>query len=312
VVIGILIALQINNANEVRKTEERTKQLLVKVQKELLINIKNSNKKISYFRSVDSIIYKVLNKKVTYDDYKSNIKYAYLPLGLPTIDYIIDDDFKNFIESKNELSMEQDSIVVILKKLYGQDKNGLNITSSDAAEGVEDFVYELVHEKEWFSDLELLGEITDEAIDYFLNDPFYLNILSRYNTKWKSLLYFTLNFRNNALLLYEKISEDLNLKKDTSIVKNVKDYEHYIGTYSDSNGFRIIIKEEKKELIGYGYHIKQQDTISYGKDKVYPDSKTYFNYNLSGFGQLNFDENNEVTGFVLSTGDERTEFKKVK
>ena len=43
VVIGILIALQINNWNEDRKATEKLDQLFVKVQKELLFNINKAN-----------------------------------------------------------------------------------------------------------------------------------------------------------------------------------------------------------------------------------------------------------------------------
>ena len=83
VVIGILIALQINNANEIRKSEERTKELLINVQKELLMNIERADDVIAVYRDKDSIIYKVLNKKATYNDYKSNRKYAELTISLP-------------------------------------------------------------------------------------------------------------------------------------------------------------------------------------------------------------------------------------
>ena len=64
VVIGILIALQINTWNEHRKDIERTNRLLENVQKDLLSNIKEADLATVFYRRKDSLIYKVLNKKL--------------------------------------------------------------------------------------------------------------------------------------------------------------------------------------------------------------------------------------------------------
>jgi len=72
VVIGILIALQINNWNEERKDKEKTNHLFKEAQKELVYNIKQSSSVIDYYRKKDSLLYKVIHKQVTYEDYKTN------------------------------------------------------------------------------------------------------------------------------------------------------------------------------------------------------------------------------------------------
>jgi len=311
VVIGILIAVQINIWNETRKSEERTKQLLINVQKELALNIKYANLIIDVYRGKDSIIYKVLNKKATYSDYK--YKWIYLNLITSSFGFsIVDDAFKNFIESPYNLSIEQDSVVIKLKELYGDSKKDVEESEIIAQKPSEDFYNKLKSEKDWFYKFVSLNEITDDMIDYFLNDPSYLNIVSSYELNALiNHLPRTLDFRNKAIMIYENISEDLNLKKDTLIAKNIKNYKHYIGTYKADSLYTISIKEEKNNLIGYS--IKQQDTIVYWNfnAKIYPNSKIYFTFNIYRFGQLIFDENNEVTGLVLSLGIFRREFKKV-
>ena len=65
VVIGILIALQINTWNELGKEKEKTNFLLEKTQKELLYNINSCNFVIDFYWGKDSLIYKVSNKKLT-------------------------------------------------------------------------------------------------------------------------------------------------------------------------------------------------------------------------------------------------------
>jgi hypothetical protein len=105
VVIGILIALQINNWNEGRKNKEKVNQLLVRVQKELLHNIERCSFVVDFYWDRDSIYYKVVNKKATYDDYKSNWDYQNLiVLYQPVL--LVDDEFTNLIETDGQLSQE--------------------------------------------------------------------------------------------------------------------------------------------------------------------------------------------------------------
>ena len=54
VVLGILIALQINNLNEERKAREQTKILLAEVAQELVQNIHKSDVIIDFYISLDT------------------------------------------------------------------------------------------------------------------------------------------------------------------------------------------------------------------------------------------------------------------
>ena len=96
VVIGILIALSINNWNEDRKAKNKKKHLLTKAHKELAFNINEANSVVRAYRYKDSIVYKVLNKKVTYHDYKTNPRYSSVIMGTPTAE-LKDNAFKNLM-----------------------------------------------------------------------------------------------------------------------------------------------------------------------------------------------------------------------
>ena len=72
VMIGILLALQVNNWNEERKAREQTKILLAEVAQELSQNIHKSEVVMDFYLARDSFYYKVLNKEFKYEDYKSN------------------------------------------------------------------------------------------------------------------------------------------------------------------------------------------------------------------------------------------------
>jgi hypothetical protein len=121
----------------------------------------------------------------------------------------------------------------------------------------------------------------------------------------------TLTFRNSAIEIYNELSGYLSIKKDTSIIKDFKKYQHYLGNYVSENGIinsHIIIKNNN--LIWSWNNVK--DTTKFGKIKLYPDTKTYFTIANLTFGKLVYNENNEVGGFIRSLGNNRTVFKKVK
>ena len=125
VVIGILIALQINNWNELGKEKEKTNLLLEKTQKELLYNINRCNFVIDFYWGKDSLIYKVSNKKLTYNDYKSNPGYFAIINSWEEVK-LIDNAFNNLTENDGKLSGQQDSITLRIKNLYGTQKIGVD------------------------------------------------------------------------------------------------------------------------------------------------------------------------------------------
>ena len=120
VVIGILLALQINNWNESRQSIQKTEELFVRVQKELARNINNANATIDRYKAEHHDIYKVKNKAVSLEDYYSDPAIAYIIFGAYPTD-IDDQAFNNLIDFKGEFSKEQEAITLKLKSLYKVD-----------------------------------------------------------------------------------------------------------------------------------------------------------------------------------------------
>ena len=312
VVIGILIALQINTWNEQRKDKERTNRLLESVQKELLINIKETDESIAHYRSKDSLIFEVLNKKVTYDDYKSNYSLRIIIYNRNDVD-IIEDAFKNLIGFDSELPKELDSIVLKLKGVYGSEKEGILNYNKRVEDMVTSNLKEIETNKKWFSDMSFFNNITDDMIEYQLNDSIYRNRVANYSMLGiRNHFNDIINYRKKALNLYEEISDYLDLKKDSSIVKNINDYKHYIGRYQADSIYNANVISENN-VLKLNLEVKY-DTIILVPFTLYPDSKTYFisnNGDDNYFGQLFFDEDNEVSKLSISKGSLRVEFKKI-
>ncbi len=309
VVIGILIALQINNWNESKKSIKRAEHLLTQVHKELAFNINKANSVIEGYRRKDTLIYNVLHKKLTYNDYKFNGRYVNLMRG-STEANLVNDAFTTLIDNQDMLILEQDSILEKLRHLYGTDKREVDLFDEYTVNNMMNKVKKL-ETKGWLYDNHVNKTASDEQITYYLTNPSYLGEVTEY--KIRHLIdhnRYTLIFRNHAIKIYNELSDYLTIKKDTSIVKDLKDYQHYLGTYvSESRviNSEIIIKNEN--LVWSWKNMK--DTTKFGEIKLYPETKTYFTFPVKAFGKLVYGENNEVSGFIRSVGDERQEHKRV-
>ena len=118
VVIGILIAIQINNLNEDRKNERRIISILSEVQNDLSLDILKVDELIEYYWEKDSLIYLALLNKLTYEDYKG------LPVGLfsLTSEYdvlrIHDNSYNNLMRYIDHIPDKYKPIINQLNKLY--------------------------------------------------------------------------------------------------------------------------------------------------------------------------------------------------
>ena len=68
VVIGILIALNLNNRNEERKTEVRVELIFENIMEELTSDIDKTTYVMRYYSRRDSMIYLVQNNRITKAD----------------------------------------------------------------------------------------------------------------------------------------------------------------------------------------------------------------------------------------------------
>ena len=308
VVIGILIALQINTWNEQRKDIERTNRLLENVQKELLVNIKETDEATTFYREKDSLIYKVLYKKVTYDDYKSNPALSNIIYGRYRVD-VTEDAFEKLMDFEGKVPKELDSIFIKLKEAFGPDWVSIHENNKLIDDAAKSNFKEIENNKKWFADLYSIGKIPDEMIEYQLNDTIYRNRVVNYAIIGSTHFHRIRLYRNKALTIYEEIFDYLDLKKDTSVVKNMNDYKHYLGVYEyDSIENVHFVMENDRIKANF---IAKNDTIILDSSIIVPESKEYFMIENRVFGQLIFDENDEVIKMVISMGPIRDEYKKI-
>ena len=307
VVIGILIAIQVDNWNTDRIAAENTKVLFQEVSDELVLNIDNIDRVLEYYLEKDPIYFKVFNKKVEPEDYRANNKlFTFLMEWERTS--LVDDDFKALLARKYNLTEQQDSIFSELKDLYGKRKAIVDRNNQLMVNAHMNFRDKLVNEQPWWSSFTIGWSINDENFDevtrYALTDPFYLNQIGELRQIEGGHYHGMLYFRTKALDLYKRIAEMLNIEKDTSLVKDIADFEHVRGVYRWG--------EAKRELSGVNelkYKIFRNDSII-RELVIHPYSKSY----LILFGQdskdkddnqmfrIVYGENGKVIGLIYVQG----------
>ncbi|OIQ41889.1 MAG: hypothetical protein BM563_00840 [Bacteroidetes bacterium MedPE-SWsnd-G1] len=321
VVIGILIALQINNWNEAKKSKTNVIQLMENVQKELILNINKANAIIAKSIERDDILHKINNKIYTREDYKNERELTRI-ISHEYPFYIADNAFANLMQAEDRNLQEFYSIINELKSLYIDLKQVSESTDEIEKKMVYDFANYLRDTKDWYATWNVFNYLndnyTDEMYTYFLTDPSYFNFASDY---FQVAIHqkFTLahNFRALALKVYREIDEVLDDEKilHTKISPTpsykLADYEHYVGSYKSPWGrAEIKIKDGKLFYSWDGNH------GGHFVSEIYPINKHSFTYEAifgaSYMYTLQFNEKDEVVSLQSHYGAKRDLMPKIK
>jgi len=329
VVLGILIALYINNQNEMRKEQEKFDEVLVKVEKELIWNITNSIMKIKsliYRDSLNSIIvFDGLNRghleKDTFFQFRRFQTYNHA---------IEDKSFNRLMEIDNGLTEEQNSISQMLTELYNKDSVGVSVMINNRVVNLEYEYKRSLREHDWYIDYVLNNPYSEKEIDYYLNDPEYKKIVVEYfeltnEDYFRQIRLWFQKFLHSYKKVYSYL-EIQNIQRNDSIHfrYNQSDYKHFIGEYklmeypSNSEHFlgdTKFIYKIRFSRNPYYLDMYRNDSL-WESGEIYPLSKTTFlfkDYPFVGFHRILFDDESEVTGLNFNYGVKtRLKFQKIR
>lgn len=277
VIIGILIALNINNKNETSKTEKKFIFNLGQVKKELKANIENTSLGIIKYESIDSLLGSVMSDTLEVADFKTTEGYYLgniLVRGFTST--ISNNSFRklnstniNLDESYNPLLFKLDSLYLIKEnQLLEWDKR----LTSLRYENERDFT----KTQTWFYDYLWIDTITDEGAKYFLTDPLYKNNIAEYYKLSRNHLRRIKEYRILAIETYKDIN--LLLNKHNEVDSGSLDFlvnegilKCYVGKYQYGKGDKSEIKLKGDRLIQQ--IIQQKDTLN---TELYPISDTRF------------------------------------
>jgi len=211
VVIGILIALQINTWNETRKLQNTMKSVYSIIKTDLQSDIKNIDLVITEMAPRDSIFKRVINNDMTKDDYLNCEYCCFILYGFP--DITLNKRGVKLLEDNSAVfNSHQDSLSIEISNFYAYFNTEIGVALDEVIIDYEDNYSYFKNNKAWFKDY--INKVkSDELINYQLTSSDYLNRVNSFYTLYyesflgESYLGHLRNYKENALLLIEKINK---------------------------------------------------------------------------------------------------------
>ena len=196
VVIGILIALYVNNSNTKRETENEIIKLFKKASTELEINLRTINAITRNYKLKDSIYYLTVQNKIEYKDYANGT----IPLDWNTTSGMLSPINHNAItqllDYEKEIPEKYRELFGYIKTLHYSYLSRVN----DRLDQHTIFTLKLAENQlkyPWSAGYDQLQE--DQKIDYYLNDPENKSWSSRYHQ-------LAINFYLRRLVEYQSLA----------------------------------------------------------------------------------------------------------
>ncbi|MDP5091943.1 MAG: DUF6090 family protein [Polaribacter sp.] len=209
VVIGILIALQINNWNEKRKLNHTIKGVYAIVKSDLLSDIKTIDRVLIATRFRDSVFKQVINRKITYDDYLKCNQCMRILYGFPDIK-LRTRGLKLLEENSAVLNSFEDSLSVEIYNFYSYYTTEIDASINEVQDDFDDNQYYFKNNKAWFTDY-INAKVNAEFIEYALTSTDYLNRVNNFYAVFYMLLVGQLKeYREDALVLIKHIDQKIN------------------------------------------------------------------------------------------------------
>ncbi|BAO76455.1 hypothetical protein WPG_2225 [Winogradskyella sp. PG-2] len=259
VVIGILIALQINNWNANKANEKQAYNQLLEVQKEVLNNIVAFDETGTYYFQKLSDVRRVFSDTLTIEDYQKSRTLRNIMTTSRTI-LTQNEAFNKLAENADNLPDQYKPLVVELKNLY----NHSRFEKSLANLGMLDIKYfDFISE---FSE-SMYREDYDAFYQFMLTNKGYKNKLARFSWTLDDLALALVDKKYNAITVYNQMVGLGFPNNDNGILKTMfqevtpKVAESFVGNYTNTID-TISIDYNNKEFLGYYSKFKSSNQLN--------------------------------------------------
>lgn len=170
VVVGILLALQINNWNESRKSKDELTNILTTVAKDLERDTLVAKSIITIYDSIKATSQLLINRKINLDNYKKyprvkSLASIYIPFSVQQKGYEMLKKYTNQNDSKNDTLVGQ--ILQFYTPLLQIINDNNQFIKKEVLENIDDF-----KKQGWFVDW-TQQKTTPEMISYFVESEDY-------------------------------------------------------------------------------------------------------------------------------------------
>lgn len=327
VVVGILIALYINNWNEKRKKREKFDQVLVEVKKELILNIETARRVLDYYHRIDSLSNIFLFDSISVEVNDSGVPLSPLFLGQSSFPFKIQEDaYKKLIEYSEDISIEQDSAIIGLKILYGEGHEvikSLNERTLSIARETSNYLVKYP----WYSEVRA-RKYSHDYLEYLAYDQIHKNMVSKYMmTAIGGLVSNTQIYEKFARDCYSNVynyladkypdhSEPLRFEYD------VNDYKYLVGTYKviwdSTNKYNNRFTQEGDSTVisienGKLFYMSYYSNSSIAGGEIIFLNKSYFRTEYSrGYCQMVYDDQGNLERVDYSGNNIWIKAKKIR
>ena len=180
VVLGILIAFQIDNWKKEELINNRMNQIYKSLKKELNEDLNTAIMIDSVYSKRRKYIYDIVRSGISEEEFLENPNfYFWLPLRSHTLG-ISTKAYNNLILNIDNVPSDLDTLVVLLNKIH------VSVTEMNSKydQSLNDFTFRVMEdwskEHEWYYQMKIKREPSEEAINYFANNWRYLNLLEEY------------------------------------------------------------------------------------------------------------------------------------
>ena len=237
VVIGILLALNINNRNQQKINEDKITNILKEIQQDLVSDVERSKEIFDRFIRADSIQDLILNDKYTYNDYKSK-KARRLPFWY--VDFVINTNgYDNLMRNIDNVPEKYEPLLKDLKNLYVDKKAGIDVYNVRIRETVYKNIDHVWTSYDWNRDW-IMGKHTDDAYNYYLNASEYKNMVMLYMNDRSNTFSISQSYSFSAIEAYHKINDTIlnhiekNKKTEETEFDAISKFEYFNKIKNDS------------------------------------------------------------------------------
>lgn len=256
VVIGILLALNINNKNQQKINDTKIINVLKEIQADLEKDINRSASIFDDYIKVDSVQELILTKKYTVEDFKAG---RAITLGTNYYDFIIHTNgYDNLIRNLDNLPEKYKPLLADLNYLYDIRKTYIDVGNTRIRKTVYDNLTYMSNQP-WALDWNY-GMLNNEGIEYFLNDPHYKGYLINYMNDRRTVFANSNQYKINAVKTYKKIA--MMLPNNDSIPKTIT-----LKNKDNINENKLIGTYRIRDSLGQGFAKKYK--VSQLKNQLY-------------------------------------------
>ncbi|WGD34521.1 DUF6090 family protein [Olleya sp. YS] len=207
VVVGILIAVTINNANENRKADNQLNNILSTYRQDIITDSTIVNQNLKLLNTKKELYTLFLNDTVTVEDYNKN------PMGYGLITthnpfQLQKRGYKLLLDYTDNNTRETDSLVLQIIGTHQVFDNLLSQSQERINKDIDDNLFYFKNNKSWLSDL-LTENITSEINAYYLSKD-YKNRLALHQT-------FTINNWMTFLQYYQTSAKTILQQLNTRL-----------------------------------------------------------------------------------------------